>query len=257
MDRVDDIIIELITLFNDITLIALLIVNKKLYNAIMLYFKKKLRSLYEKCLLDDDNINNTDFIMHYLKRIKLGIIYNKDDKEIKCLKYDFCHYCKKFGKMLRYTEKKCENNCVIECCNINNIIHFNGDTKLKCGHITTLLHGGDGIANKYCSCGSLSSGIFEICDNCEKIQLEKWHDYQFSSNSEEYSSENSGDDEMSDHKQNRLKQSYDDNCHYYNKSHCDVKYCRKHGKYDIKYDNIWINRNSLNTKDSSSVEDSL
>ena len=54
--QIDTIFIELITLFDDVTMARFLLVNKKLNTLVMNHFRKKLNERYQECIIINDPI---------------------------------------------------------------------------------------------------------------------------------------------------------------------------------------------------------
>ncbi len=166
-----DIIIELISMFEDICLIRLLIINKKMNESITKYFTNKLMGRHLQCVDMGDTIDIGAFCNHFIRRIHYGShMY---------LKYDYCDDCSLFSLQtnqkiyesgLPTSRRICELGCDITCCGKNNKIpkSYDTDIKLLCGcYVTTRC-----VSTKLkCKCGNMITNRITKCAKCDKIPL--------------------------------------------------------------------------------------
>jgi hypothetical protein len=176
INHIDNILVELITLFDIKTLAKLMFVNKKLYTAVINCLCQQLKKRHEQCIMVGDTSDILQFCNQFIEVEVCGTPEFDYDHDIE-KKYGYCSCCKQFGlqDMTGYV-KKCYPSCVIECCGQNNIIpkelDNNNDT-LKCGcKLTSHQTNFDPKTwdcNKVCSCGVNITNTTVKCNNCKKI----------------------------------------------------------------------------------------
>jgi hypothetical protein len=146
--KIDTILVEVLTIFDEVTLARLLLVNKNLYGSIIMYFCSKLNTRYQDFVVVNDPVSILTFCQHYLKMIIYYTIQNSNDiikqliydYKIRTLEFDYCQCCKNFGQMT-IKQKLCKNFCTIECCNKKNLLPRKSpiNVTLECGCKTTYI----------------------------------------------------------------------------------------------------------------------
>jgi hypothetical protein len=177
INKIDTIIIELITQFNDPILARLLIVNKYLNSIITTHFCKKLEPTHKALSFGGDTIDLQTLCYKYMEKI-----VNKPEKR---LTYDYCDECEIFGKIGTEQQKICVNGCVIKCCEQNIIVpklyHFGA--VLLCG--CKLTHYLKTHKGKSCLCGESIDNTKMKCKRCNSIPFRYSGVYNFSDTSSE------------------------------------------------------------------------
>lgn len=183
INRIDAILIELITLFDEKILVKLLIVNKDLNFYITKYFYKIIE---HKSILDLDGIEE-DEDKYKMNLEKLYYLYIKDIAIINTnlkIRIGMCGDCGRY-EVLNHGSVTCLYGCMIKCCNKNVIVPtvYDDNAKLSCGCKLTYHHrssikllGGGELKISLCNCGELSTENNRKCTKCGRIPFRNCDD---------------------------------------------------------------------------------
>jgi hypothetical protein len=189
ISKIDTIFVELITLFDDVTLSRFLLVNKKLSSLVMKHFTKKLNDRYQECLIMGELPNLETLCYHYMRMLvyyalrNYGAIYilNYNDK-IKKLEYNHCRCCKKFSRV-NEKQKLCKKFCIIDCCDKKNALfrtshsthpRAGGPITLDCGCLVSSQIDiyFNNFPTKACICEEPINPQNKKCKNCGCMPLD-------------------------------------------------------------------------------------
>jgi hypothetical protein len=180
INNIDNIISELISQFDDVTLTKLFLINKKIHNSIVNYLSRK---LYDRHKQHGNDITLQSFCYKYLKRVSYGPINIDQHKFIKSLDYDYCCICKLFGKINSGNYSKfCLGRCSFTCCGMvyrmSETLYGLKDYELNCGCYVTHHYRDKKIGNPYvltCSCKAVIKDTITKCTNCNKIPCNRYY----------------------------------------------------------------------------------